>query len=743
MANEMIIPSFQLTEEEQKELVSELLNRKTSTYSAYSGFYANLQIIKAAKNCKNSFEPLPNFLFSSKNDNNLNTEKDEKRPNLNIPILKQVAKQLIGPIVEATIGAGDNYFCIRATDQNDKDEEDDLIEAYKQVRKSYNAEIIDKEIIENFCYEGTCPVTVIDNRIDNAYHLILNTYEIALNQEESQMFETTSLIITEELEEVDDSYFIGIKLSTLEQYSQSSSEPESQDNNEVGSDCIYSFADDDLNGVTAYDQLQNFLVEQTGLFNIQLSRRKVINQELITKTETIEGYPIPKILDIQKTGLMPSFVCNNQAYFNWTYHEDIRLIDIMDNPHYINKDKIEQIIKGRSTIQEVNSDISYNNYGNESITAIKFDSTPLAKITLGYFDKYKFKSGKVLQHFIVESIEDQILISCQPCLNYTKQGNKMIMQNPMILFHYEKFSFSTIGTSPLFDLIDLNVAINKLMNYIMDSLPRRDNKLAYIKGTVDLQSMYGGNMVLAEIDGVACKTAGVNPKDAIFSLNHNFDDINSLNALMQSLKSEANASSDAQNSFLSNKDYSTTAREISAIASQAASITKLLIKQACSKFEQMHQLILDRLISNGCVVESIPYYNQKNNSGIYDFGKLKGKKFNVELIAINPTISKISQSSSLEKMLTLALTSGNSEILSRINISEMAEEILRLADITNKSIINDDETAQQRLQESDIKEQLFQLFQQGLIAQVNPDQQQQTTNKPDKKVENNNANIQR
>jgi len=704
--------TFVLTVSQQSEIVNIIHTRYTEMRAAYQATFDKIKTIQAARNCKNDFNPIQEQVISQNT-----TEEETQTPNIHDPVIQSIATPIIGTLMSATIGSP-NFLAIKAVNKNDSDIENDILKAYMAVVRETGSDIINSEILEQIVYEGTCPVVIVNDSKFNTIHNKLYTWIIPLNDpEEQKIFQTTGIIIQEKIASQNGINFYTMNLSKQE-----------------SPDTIWTtFQDQDDLEIRAIDLLEAFLTNEQGLYHIDLSRRQVKNIEIYTTQEYIEGLPTPKILDIQKAMIMPSMsLLNNPEDHNWIYTQNVRIYQIYDNPNYINKDKLKNNNNSNSgTIIEDNNESLYNNYSGENISKIQFNE-PVVKIRTAYFDYLKFKDGMELRNFIVETVDDKIMIQCSPCFDYTIKSGKKISTNPFMWFVYNKDPNAVMGKSPLFDVLDLSKAINIITNHILDSLSRRNNEKIYVD-CVEVKTKKGGNGITILVDPQEMKNLGVtNVNNLVGNLNQSYDDINAIAAVSEQLKTKANSVSQATHAFMAQKRYDSTATEVSQMAATANEVMKIIIIRFCNQIRNMHQRILDRLINDGHIIESLPSYDKSGTDITFDFSLLRGKKFYVETLATNPNLSKGFQIQMLESLLTMAIQSQNPEVLSRINISEITKSILDMSEITNKNIVREDQEAQQELLEISQKDQIFEMYQAGLLIpnqekiQEQQEQQQQS-----------------
>jgi hypothetical protein len=452
----------------------------------------------------------------------------------------------------------------------------------------------------------------------------------------------------------------------------------------------------------------------------------IVSQEIATKEGWIEGLPRPMILEVLYTYIMPSVINSNPDSYNWVNVSYHRTQDLLDNPLFaINKDKLikDNKLIGKTSIND--KYMGYLNYGNTN-QSININSQ-VCELTWAYLDHFKFvSSGRILRNFLVYLVEDSIIIGCVPNLNYTRIGDEKVCKNPLIWMVYEKQKNNNIGTSPTFDSIDLAKVVNILTNYMLETLATKGNKIAVDDSLIDIKTQAGGAGQIYHYDGMAANNRGIaDIRQALMPLPDNNDDIASIYSGIREVKSEAQEVASATNSFNSSIQRQT-ATEIASLVNQSNSIVDAVVKRVIKYFTEMYSRMLDDLCNRGIIVQGI--VSETGNS--FDFSAIKNKKFVPKITATNPQLTKQLQLQALKELLTMALQSQNSEILARINISETAQEIFRLADLNKPSLCRDDMQAQQKEFEINEEKKIYAMFQAGMlmpnpIAMAQAQQQQQ------------------
>lgn len=724
---EITIPHFKLNDMEATELINAIKDMKIRLEDYYRPLYLKVREAKYAKNTKNAPKALLSVpLFGGK-------DQVVNRPDIHLPLLKDIANANIAEFVQSIFT--NDFLSVQSVDQRYKYLETDVTEAFNAVREETRTDEKEIQIIDDVCWQGTCPVVIENTGRYNAVHEIINVWQLEITQELKQ-FIFTLLSSGVPLPPEINMMLQGLLNANYIQYKEEDVEYEKQvfkgaiATSDTGMEILREVEDYE-HGIPALilliDQLeQMFINPQTGEKILDCRNAKIVEQQIRTTEKFIQGLPKPKILNLLQTYVVPACIKDDPDTVSWMYIDFKKTQDLADDPSFMNLDKLNQggTLIGKTCI---NPDVDgYQNSFNSNTSSNYISTEPICEFKQAYFDQFRFKTStnedgtpKVLRNFIVSTVEDQYVIECKPNVSCSEVSGVKMSKNPLILVTYYKNSNENIGTSPILDSLDLSKASNILMNYALDTMARNGNKYAYFSNVVDIKTMNGGTATLVEINGYQAKKFGIqNVQQAFQAIDSNNNDaiqaINTITIFRDQIQQLSNSS---QPYFQSKKGA--TATEVATIANQATGMVASRIKHIAKSLCDLYQRMFDDCVDRGIKIERVPCEeNGESSFRVFDFGELKGKKFIIRITSLNPQLSKAVQANVMKELLVMAIESQMPEVLSRVNVSEMTQEILKLSGIIKPDLTRNDDEAKKWVLENDQKEQLFQAVTSGQYTLV-------------------------
>lgn len=710
------IPNFSLTTDEEKELITAVKNLSKEWEKFYSSDYEKIRRIRAARNGENYEKPIKTLQNTDDNNNDA--------PDIHLPDLKNVGNIGTAELKEAIFK--EDFLQMLAVDPMDKDLEAMATQAINALRESTNTDDeVEPQICDNIYYEGTCPVVIENQGRKNAEHRVVYRYELKIPEELKPALQNITHpvepdIFTGQLPPVVP-IEIGSKLVWKEEFDE-------EENGERFSKVdIYTDATDDEGTSTLVEsfidnQNDNALL-QAEQFISQLGldpRQAKVYPEGIETVETwTKGYPAPTILNFLNTYIEPSQSNNDKNTFTVIYCDDFKTQDILDNPDFINLDKLkdsEGNPKGKQTLTNTDKDSSTNDHKTFT-THDKY-----VTVKKGYFNHFRFKSqntengkseNKILRNFIVtiaEGGEEDALLECKPNLSFDEVNGKKISKNPFIIFKYYSVTGKNIGTSPAMDIEQLSKASNILFNVGLDRISRSGGRWAIEAGFEPEALGAEATFYKFDLSDPRYKNIGVtNIGDLVKEFPVDSASINLAFTQLPILRDYQNQLSNTSSAYFATKNNQT-ATEIATVANQASGISAAIIKGIGKTLTDMYQRMFNNAVEQGCIIDLVSIVDKENGDQKFetiDFSIFKGKKFVPVITTLKPELSNAIMAKIMQEVLAKVLEAQHPEILSRINISEFVQEILKLNKITNPKLVRNDTQAKQWLIENDLKEKLF------------------------------------
>ena len=713
------IPQLKLTKEQEIEICAAINNNVQNLKSYYDTYTQKIKAIRAAKNCENYETPLKTMRGE---------DDDESPPNVHIPDLKNNGNVGTAELADAIFGQ--DFMSWQAIDPEDEQYEDMFKAGIDAIRDLTYAYITEFQIVENLYYEGTCPVVIGNAGRINAINDVIYEYEIKIPSELKIPLNYTVLKtagIEEPTQAAIEQLDLGNSLKYSEDYKKLKGET---DEHEVGTvsvvsnngDALFHFVDKD--DMTAIQQCEDLLTS----IGFDLSMAEMTPKKVKTTEEWIEGYPKLNILNILNTYIEPAVSNDNPETVQITYVENKKTQEIVDNPNFINTDKLIEgdKLKGKEAITQTN----HTKAGNTDTDKSLITNDAFVEFKQVYFDSFRFKDGEVLRNFIVSIADKDILLECRPNISYTEINNKKITQNPFIIFCYTRSFGDNVGSSPGQDSIELSRIRNLLYNYGLDTLARSGNKYI-MDSNIDLKT-FGTAGTIFEIDMA-------DPKFQALGINN----VSQLVMQLPSSQNEAVAAFEASEMLrpvmqqLSNTSQSyfqdnpqVTATLTKTLANQAMGIMKVAITNIARTFCKAYSRIADDCIQRGLKVDNVAIVNSKNGERKFDtidFKMFKGKKFIPVINSLNPALTKAVLAQTLREILQEAMQSGSPEIMAVINVPEIVTEMINSMGINNPNLLRSVDEQKEYMATQDLKTKLLNQFlqqqeqaahQQKMAAQV-------------------------
>ena len=698
------VPNFNLSAEEQKELLDELASKITSAKTENEEHYKKINKIRDYKNCKNSTQDRIKK-FTSADDT------DNSSPNVHLPDLKNNGNIGASEIKDAIFTA--DFLEWKASDPSYSADEEIIKKVFNSIREQTNTDYTEMKIVDNIWYEGTCPVIIKNDGRMNAHHEIMYKSEVALTPENIQLI-STYLIEKIGVDPIGATLIFQKVKPVLYYKNTLNLDDEIVTEIYLENEFIIDIVEED----EEFMKTEAILTQQ---FGIDLSKVKTKSDGIKTTETWIEGMPKPEILNFINTFIEPYEANHNPDTYTVAYEMPAKTINLFDNPNFMNREKL----KGNDN-KFIGSTTVKKDGDNDGATQTVKD--PVCTFQSGYFDSYKFTCGeqRVLRNFIVSGTkegggEDKggILLECKPNMSYAKVNNQKISRNPYLIFTYYETTTSNLGSCPALDILDLTKINNILYNYGLETLSTVGNKYI-MDGSVDFQTMGGGVGTLFMVDLLSSRMKNSNITDVSKLVKELPTDASVVQlAMSQSpmMRDYMNQLSNTSQSYFQSKTQQT-ATEISTVANQASGIVKTVIVQLAKKLCDMYSRMWEDAVNKGITIEIIVTEKGEDGADVEIFKKIdlseyKNKKFTPIITSITPNLSRQLIANKLVEMLQMALSSQNPEVLARFNISEVVEYILDSYGIDQPNLTRDDNEAKAYLLETNEKEQMYEQIKSG------------------------------
>ncbi len=702
------IPNFNLSPAEEKELLSALADKITSSKTENQELYEKINKIRDYKNCKNSSQDRIKK-FASPDDT------ESSSPNVHLPDLKNNGNIGASEIKDAIFTA--DFLEWKAADPSYSEDEETIKKIFNAIREQTNTDYVELKIVDNIWYEGTCPVVIKNDGRMNACHEIMYKSEVALTPENIEL-------ISDYLIEK-----IGVMPLAVQQlwekvkpilYYKNTLNLDNEMVTEIflENEYIVEIVEQD----EEFSKTEAILTQQ---FGIDLSKVKTKSDGIKTTETWIEGMPRPEILNFLKTFIEPYEANNNPETYTIAYELPIKTINLYDNPNYMNREKLKKDGKfiGSTTVKKDGD--------NDNRTQEVKD--PVCTFQSAYFDSYKFscENNRVLRNFIVSATTEGgqdgkggILLECKPNMSYSKINGQKVSRNPFIVFTYYETSTSNLGSCPALDIIDLTKINNILYNYGLETLATIGNKYI-MDGSVKFETMGGGVGTLFAVDLLSSRMKNANITDVSKLVKELPVDASVVQlAMSQSpmMRDYMNQLSNTSQSYFQSKTQQT-ATEIATVANQASGIVKTVIVQLSKKLCDMYSRMWEDAVNKDIAIEIIATEKNGNGEEVEVFKQVnlseyKNKNFKPIITSITPNLSRQLIATKLTELLTMALQSQNPEIMSRFNVSEVIEFILDTYGIDQPNLTRNDDEAKKYIIKTNEKEQLYEQIKSGKFQLV-------------------------
>jgi|GEM_PF-5443227 len=717
------IPHFQIEEKHQKELIDSIKKTKESLETYYSKYLTNVKRTRAAKEVENFEKDLLPILI---------TDGDtlDNRPNICFPWIKAVGNSLEAELEKAIFTPG--FLTWIPSDPNLQYMVEDLTDAFDFVREQSGTDDQESQIITNCVYDGTVPVIITNRGRFNSVHEIVPTYEAEISDDvrhllnagfvydaHQKMFDIpepdrtmlastlpldvgSKVVFHEEDVQTDEDQFTGIRLVS-----------------ETGFE-LQRFTDDEETGVSALEQAHQFLQS----LGIDIRRIKIIDQQVKTTEKWIEGLPRPEVKDILRTFIVPPDEDSNPDTYKFVSCDWVKTQTLIDNPDYINKEKL--LNQDGKPIGTTNVNQKESDNTKKSSNASYEASDLMVETRTAYFDHFRFEDGTELRNFIVTTVSDKILIECRPNVGSMETAFGKVSKSPLIVTTFNKNFNENIGTSPSHDLLDLAKYANILVNWALDNLSRNGGQWAYFTDMVDIKTANGGTATMVEVDGEEARQKGI--KDVRHAYNKIEGNVQDTMAAFQAttvVKDQMHSVASAAPHPYMQSNPQETATQAGILASQANAITGKISRHITRCLTEIYQRMLDDLIQRGVKVDKVPYYDNESKQTYFktfDFGELRGKNFVPKITSVTPALNKQVQLNILKEIIQMLVNNPqNPELHSKVSLSEVIQEFFKNTELDNPNLVREDKAAQEEMMRINQKEAIFNAVATGqYILQPNP-----------------------
>lgn len=382
-----------------------------------------------------------------------------------------------------------------------------------------------------------------------------------------------------------------------------------------------------------------------------------ITNDLIVEPDSYEQIEVdlPPSLDIESLNPHDFYIDPTEKdpeRLKWVYCCDKKYQDILDNPYYINKDKLMALL------QEQESDGHDDKSDSSDITEVnkQFRDKPgFIRYDLYYIPYLELKqsSGKSYRNMIIGVASNQQVVRFHP--NMLPMGlNPVVFQNWSASVPDDAYS-----TGPVEDLLNLQKIINILYNYKLETMARIGNRFG-LTPNVDLSNAFGvsGGVFITD-----------NPKEDIVPFTGDYGEIASLDNTIGALKAEAQILGGAQNPFQGSSeiDYQKTATELQILHESSISILREVAANMADGLERVIERLMYMVADLYTEPIQIPDEDAFGQDVVLevDFSVLRTRQFKIDITSANPSQSKQAQVNSLKELVDL-LTSQPIEVIEAI-----------------------------------------------------------------------------
>jgi len=328
----------------------------------------------------------------------------------------------------------------------------------------------------------------------------------------------------------------------------------------------------------------------------------------------------------------------------WGYFCVRKLVELLDNPLYFNKDKLPTLTNTQIYESQLIEGIYLNRYNDLTTTFLGDDQN--LDVDHYYFPYLKMRSvnprtGKPyeLRNMLVSVAGGRVLIEFRP--NMAPRGLP-----PGVHCTWMDDKESPYGTGPIEDIQHIQRHINIISNYLIEVLARIGNKLAIKEGT-DMTEYWG---IVAGI--ITCD----NPETDVKWFTGDYIEIKELLNYIGILKAEAQQLAGSTDPFQgsSQLDFKKTATEINVLEEKAISVNRDIVEHIADSMELIFERFMYMLPEIYPTPTRMPM--ALKGGGVHyqsvDFNLLKSGKYVIELVGANPSQSKQAQIQGITEFLT-------------------------------------------------------------------------------------------
>jgi len=235
-----------------------------------------------------------------------------------------------------------------------------------------------------------------------------------------------------------------------------------------------------------------------------------------------------------------------------------KMQQVLDSPFTIESTKAEIKNKGGKTqplTSQYQEGLPISVYNQQNTNYIDYEKWVMYDT---FYFPYIELDGKMYYNITVVMIENQLISECRPNVAFE---DSQLVQTP---WRYQ--TESNYGFGPADDMQNLQIIINMLYNYMLESLSRNGNIWAVAEG-VDLKNLFGG------VARILVTPQNMPVNQAVMNIPSSHEDLVVAQNLIGVLKGEAVNIGGSQDPFQgsSNLDFKKTATEINVLQANAVS----------------------------------------------------------------------------------------------------------------------------------------------------------------------------
>lgn len=332
---------------------------------------------------------------------------------------------------------------------------------------------------------------------------------------------------------------------------------------------------------------------------------------------------------------------------SWGYFSIRKVCDLIDDPAYINTNKIKDIGFTDVRDSQTNDPLDLSQF-NDTLAQYQ-DIDKNVKFDQYYFPYLKLDNGKEFRNILVAVANETILVQLKP--NMSRDG-----MNPVEFETWCDDIESPYGTGPVEDGSNLQQLINIKTNYKTEVMSRIGNRFI-ARENVDLSNFFGaaGGVAISE-----------NPREDMIAMTGEYIEIEALDNSIGVMKAEMETLMGTQDPFQgsSQVDYQKTATEINVLQANSIGTSRNIQEHISMSIER----IFTRLMYEVADLYKEPLKIRVDSPmgtqyQKVDFSLLKQFKFVIELTGVNPAQSKEAQVESLTQLIQLLVQAPQAVML--------------------------------------------------------------------------------